>query len=123
MSTELRTGGPSAHRRRPKATPDHKQLDQYLPRELLKFENEQTGIPALAKDAKRLSLIEGCIQQIPTSHILYNQDARQLQKLPSNSLHLVVTSPPYWTLKEYNEGDGQMGYIANYEEFLRQLAA
>jgi DNA modification methylase len=31
--------------------------------------------------------------------------------LEPESIHLVVTSPPYWTLKEYNLGEGQMGYI------------
>ena len=98
-----------------------KQLDQYLPKELLSFENEQTGIPALAKDAKRLAIIERCLHSIPTSHMLYQRDSRDFQELPSNSVHLVVTSPPYWTLKEYNEGHGQMGYIADYEEFLSEL--
>lgn len=98
-----------------------KQLDQYLPKELLSFENEQTGIPALAKDAKRLAIIERCLHSIPTSHMLYQRDSRDFQELPSNSVHLVVTSPPYWTLKEYNEGHGQMGFIADYEEFLREL--
>jgi DNA modification methylase len=36
-------------------------------------------------------------------------------------VHLVVTSPPYWTLKDYNPGEGQMGYIEDYETFLREL--
>ena len=98
-----------------------KQLDQYLPKELLSFENEQTGIPALAKDAKRLATIERCLHSIPTSHMLYQRDSRDFQELPSNSVHLVVTSPPYWTLKEYNAGQGQMGFIADYEEFLGEL--
>jgi DNA modification methylase len=33
----------------------------------------------------------------------------------------VVTSPPYWTLKKYNESDGQMGHIEDYERFLDEL--
>jgi len=38
------------------------------------------------------------------------------------SVHLVVTSPPYWTLKEYApDNDGQMGHIADYELFLDEL--
>ena len=41
--------------------------------------------------------------------------------LPPNSVHLVVTSPPYWTLKDYNPGDGQMGEIEDYEAFLAEL--
>jgi len=41
--------------------------------------------------------------------------------LEPESIHLIVTSPPYWTLKEYTLGEGQMGYIKDYEEFLREL--
>ncbi|MCL4455312.1 MAG: site-specific DNA-methyltransferase [Deinococcus sp.] len=41
--------------------------------------------------------------------------------LAPNSVHLVVTSPPYWTLKDYNQVEGQMGYIEDYEEFLSEL--
>lgn len=43
--------------------------------------------------------------------------------LPSDSVHLVVTSPPYWTLKKYRDCDGQLGAIADYEGFLSQLDA
>ncbi len=41
--------------------------------------------------------------------------------IEAGSVHLVVTSPPYWTLKEYRESAGQMGSIANYDEFLGEL--
>jgi site-specific DNA-methyltransferase (adenine-specific) len=36
-------------------------------------------------------------------------------------VHLVVTSPPYWTLKEYEPHDNQMGAIEEYETFLDEL--
>lgn len=107
-------------RTRPSGTPS-KNLDQYVPKELLSFENEQTAIPAIAKDTKLVSQIESCVQRIPTTHALYRKDAREFNELPANSIHLVVTSPPYWTLKEYNDGYGQMGFIADYEEFLGEL--
>jgi site-specific DNA-methyltransferase (adenine-specific) len=48
-------------------------------------------------------------------------DARDLSWLPDESVHLIVTSPPYWTLKRYNEQLGQLGHIANYEQFLDEL--
>ena len=35
-----------------------------------------------------------------TIHRLRLGDARNLNWLPDESVHLVVTSPPYWTLKE-----------------------
>jgi modification methylase len=59
---------------------------------------------------------------IDTSHHLLRQgDARDLSFLPENSVHLVVTSPPYWTLKEYNQHPDQLGHVADYEIFLDQL--
>src|SRR6266853_344521 len=41
--------------------------------------------------------------------------------LPDESVQLVVTSPPYWTLKEYRDSEGQMGHIEGYDEFLKEL--
>jgi len=37
-----------------------------------------------------------------------------------NQVHLVVTSPPYWNLKRYNENPNQMGHIQDYETFLAE---
>jgi DNA modification methylase len=42
-------------------------------------------------------------------------------QIPSCSVHLVVTSPPYWTLKTYPAAEGQLGAVADYESFLDQL--
>ncbi|HKE44831.1 MAG TPA: site-specific DNA-methyltransferase [Steroidobacteraceae bacterium] len=95
-------------------------LDLYLPPHLLKFDDVQTALPALAKNVDLTREIESCVQRIPTSHSLHHADARELD-LPAQSVHLIVTSPPYWTLKKYNDGEGQMGYIDDYEMFLKQL--
>jgi len=57
-----------------------------------------------------------------TKHVLRLGDARDLSFLDDESVHLVVTSPPYWTLKQYaRDRDGQMGDIADYEAFLDEL--
>ena len=56
-----------------------------------------------------------------THHKLWQGDARDLSMIPDESVHLVVTSPPYWTLKDYEGSEGQMGAIVNYEEFLAEL--
>jgi DNA modification methylase len=57
-----------------------------------------------------------------TSHRLHLGDARDLSWIPDASVHLVVTSPPYWTLKEYAPGNpDQMGHFGDYEHFLNQL--
>jgi site-specific DNA-methyltransferase (adenine-specific) len=52
---------------------------------------------------------------------LIHGDARNLSFLPDESLHLVITSPPYWNLKQYNENPGQLGHIDDYERFLSEL--
>jgi modification methylase len=57
-----------------------------------------------------------------TTHRLRLGDARDLSWIPDSSVHLVVTSPPYWTLKEYEQGNSsQLGDIEDYECFLSQL--
>lgn len=56
-----------------------------------------------------------------TTHRLINADARDLSFIPPESVHLVVTSPPYWNLKRYNEHDDQLGHIDDYETFLDEL--
>ena len=56
-----------------------------------------------------------------TTHKLINGDARDLSFIPAESVHLVVTSPPYWNLKRYNENDSQLGHIDDYETFLGEL--
>jgi site-specific DNA-methyltransferase (adenine-specific) len=56
-----------------------------------------------------------------TIHRLINGDARDLSFLDDESVHLVVTSPPYWNLKRYNENPDQMGHIQDYETFLKEL--
>jgi DNA modification methylase len=56
-----------------------------------------------------------------TSHRLVNADARDLSFLKPESVHLVITSPPYWNLKRYNDSPAQLGHIRDYEEFLQQL--
>ena len=52
---------------------------------------------------------------------LINGDARDLTFLGDESIHLVVTSPPYWNLKRYNENPDQLGHVNDYESFLREL--
>ena len=44
-----------------------------------------------------------------------------LDWIPDKSVHLVVTSPPYWTLKKYNDHRDQLGDVEDYEAFLDEL--
>jgi site-specific DNA-methyltransferase (adenine-specific) len=61
------------------------------------------------------------MEETPTVHRLVQGDARDLSFIPKESVHLVVTSPPYWTLKRYNDSEGQLGHVAEYETFLSEL--
>lgn len=56
-----------------------------------------------------------------TSHRIHLGDARDLSWISDESVHLVVTSPPYFTLKTYARRDGQMAEIEDYEHFLNEL--
>ncbi len=60
-------------------------------------------------------------EYVKTTHCLRPGDARELTWIPDDSIHLVVTSPPYWTLKEYIPHEHQMGAIFDYEQFLCEL--
>lgn len=56
-----------------------------------------------------------------TTHRLIQGDARDLSFIGDESVHLIVTSPPYWSLKKYNDAPGQLGHIEDYEAFLSEL--
>ena len=100
--------------------PSRPNLAELLPAELCDLSDPQRAMPAIAKDQRRLSVISNLVARVPTEHVLVLSDARDLT-LPENSVHLAVTSPPYWTLKKYRDGRGQLGHIADYEEFLNEL--
>lgn len=80
---------------------------------------EQLGVEERRRAAADLR--EGSSPGEPLTVRLHQGDARELDWLPDESVHLVVTSPPYWTLKEYNETPGQLGHVKEYEDFLDQL--
>lgn len=83
--------------------------------------DEQKAIPALARDSNLIQAIEQAVRQVPTRHELILGDSRHMEHVPDESVHLVVTSPPYWTLKRYPCRDGQLGLVENYDTFLDEL--
>jgi DNA modification methylase len=96
-------------------------LSSFVPQELARLGDPQTAIPRLAKDARSIQLIERAVHQVPTSHSIYLGDARDMSGLEPQSVHLVLTSPPYWTLKEYRDSEGQLGHVEDYDQFLHEL--
>jgi DNA modification methylase len=78
-------------------------------------------VPKLAKNKTVLAEIEHRVQTVPTHHKLILGDSRKLVGIGDSTVHLIVTSPPYWTLKPYNKIQGQLGNIKGYEHFLDEL--
>jgi len=98
-----------------------KNLSSYVPEEWRNIEDPQTTIPRIAKNPESVQRIDQSVQQIPTVHTLYRGDSRNMGNCETESVHLVLTSPPYWTLKEYRESEGQLGHVEDYEQFLHEL--
>jgi len=55
-----------------------------------------------------------------TKHKIIIGDSRQMQSVPDKSVQLIITSPPYWQLKDYGT-DNQIGYNDSYEEYINNL--
>ena len=57
-----------------------------------------------------------------TTHKLIQGDSRNLSLIKDRSVHLIITSPPYWQLKDYGN-DGQIGFHDSYESYINNLNA
>ncbi len=55
-----------------------------------------------------------------TTHKLIQGDSRNLSCVKDKSVHLIITSPPYWQLKDYGN-DGQIGFHDSYESYINNL--
>ena len=55
-----------------------------------------------------------------TLHKIIIGDSRKMQEVKDASVHLIVTSPPYWQLKDYGSSD-QIGFNHSYEEYINNL--
>jgi DNA modification methylase len=95
--------------------------DTWLPSDVGPIVDHQTALPRIAKDTRLIAQIERRLPCIPTEHRLFNADARDLDFISAESVHLVLTSPPYWTLKQYREHPNQLGSVQHYDTFLAEL--
>lgn len=57
---------------------------------------------------------------INTHHKIINGDSRIMNEVPNENVHLVITSPPYWQLKDYGSND-QIGFDDTYEDYINNL--
>jgi site-specific DNA-methyltransferase (adenine-specific) len=55
-----------------------------------------------------------------TKHKIIIGDSRCMNEVPDDSVHLIITSPPYWQLKDYGNGN-QIGFNDTYEEYINNL--
>lgn len=55
-----------------------------------------------------------------THHKIIIGDSRNMEEIADESIHLIVTSPPYWQLKDYGN-ENQIGYNDTYEEYINNL--
>jgi len=55
-----------------------------------------------------------------THHKIIIGDAREMNEVSDKSVHLIITSPPYWQLKDYGDGS-QIGFDHNYEDYINNL--
>jgi DNA modification methylase len=78
-------------------------------------------IPRLARDESEIVKIKDEVANLPTVHSILIGDAQDLSAIPNQSVQLVLTSPPYWNLKEYNDHEDQLGHIDDYSLFLEKL--
>lgn len=93
---------------------------KYLPRVRL-YPLPQASIPRIAKDPATLRAIQKAVKEIPTHHSLWHGDARAMSRLSDESIHLIITSPPYFDLKKYPEQESQLGGLHDYDVFLKEL--
>ncbi|MCX6650041.1 MAG: site-specific DNA-methyltransferase [Methanomassiliicoccales archaeon] len=54
------------------------------------------------------------------THRIFFKDSRKMNEIPDESVHLVVTSPPYWNIKDYGH-DNQIGYRDSLTEYIDNL--
>ena len=55
-----------------------------------------------------------------TEHKIIYGDSRSMNLIQDKSVQLIITSPPYWQLKDYGT-DNQIGFNDNYEEYINNL--
>ena len=57
-----------------------------------------------------------------TEHRIIFGDSRSLNEIKDKSVQLIITSPPYWQLKDYGTED-QIGFNDSYEEYIFDISS
>ena len=56
-----------------------------------------------------------------TVHKIIIGDSRDMKEVPDGAVHFIITSPPYWQLKDYNHAN-QIGFGDSYEDYINNLS-
>ena len=99
-------------------------LSRWVPgalHDVVEAHGHQQALPLIARDGELSAMAESAARAVPSHHRVILGDSRSLDEFPDRSVQLVLTSPPYWNLKPYERGAGQLGLIDDFEEFLDQL--
>lgn len=96
-------------------------VKKFLLANTIDLSNPKRAIPQLAKNTMAMESLRLALEEVPTCHRLFPRDARYMDEIPDESVHLILTSPPYWTLKTYPDREGQLGRISSYESFLDEM--
>ncbi len=59
-------------------------------------------------------------QSLNSTHPIYFKDSRVMKEVADSSVHLVVTSPPYWSIKDYGN-PRQIGYRDSLTTYMHKL--
>ncbi len=98
-----------------------KLVERHLPGLVLSEASLKTALPGMARNPEYSARVAAAVHEVVSNHRIIQGDSRDLSAFPSRSVHLVVTSPPYWNLKKYNDTPSQLGTVGNYESFVSEL--
>lgn len=79
---------------KPSATHDGNLID-HVPTDLRELDDPQRDLPRFARDPKTTARLESAAKGVASQHALHLADSRDVSFLTPESVHLVVTSPPY----------------------------
>lgn len=91
--------------------------------EALEFfeEHQQRALPKIAADQELYVPLLQSARDVRTKHQVLLNNSVDMSGVDDESVHLVVTSPPYWNIKEYEKSAGQLGLIDEYDKFVTEL--
>src|SRR3989344_8452811 len=60
------------------------------------------------------------VADLKVNRTIHGDALKILKRLPDESIDMIITSPPYWSLRDY-EVQGQIGIEKTYREYIDRL--